>query len=284
MAKRRKQAEMSVGMTKGGAFGAIIMVFTAVFICVVAITLLYIINTTNTGDKDAGADTTSEIQDIENSLRELFPEKLEYVPTPELSDTEAFAAYNTKNAYYRECRVTRSDGENNVEQTLRILREGDHYNIKTIENGTLVETLISDGKQACIINEVTGGISYCPLGGEFTVENLVGLTDHSELVDLVSKYNAGDEAREQTGLASLSLSMFRNKATNMLVINLSRRDTGTREVYYYYLDYGCIYHSETSLGGSTVYSLNTTVFTVDTSEYKTADSFTFPQAPFEKGA
>lgn len=281
MAKRRKQAEASVRLTKSGAFGAVIMVFTAVFICIVAITLLYIMNSSGAGD--GGNDTTGKTQSngmsIEDSLRELFPEELEYVPTPDLSDAEAFAAYNTKTTYYRECVITRSDGENKTEQTLRILREGDCYNIKIIEDGTLVETLVSDGKQACIVNEVTGNVSYCPLGGEFTVENLVGLTDHSEVVSLVSDYSAGGELREQTGLSSLSLSMFRNKGSNMLVINLTRGDTGAREIYYYYLDYGCIYHSETLLNGSTVYSLSTTAFTVDTSEYKTADSFTFPQAP-----
>ncbi len=273
---RRKQAEKSGKLTKGGAVGAIIMVFTAVFICVVAITLLYIMSNRDLSGKNDPKETEEDIQKIEEQLKELFPEELEYVPAPDLTDAEAFALYNTKTSYYRECVILRSDGEVQTEQTLRILRDGDNYNIKTIENGSLVETLISNGKQACIINEVTGGISYCPLGGEFTVENLIGLTDHSEIATLVSDYSAGGEAREQTRLSSLSLSMFRNKGSNMLVINLTRRETNVREVHYYYLDYGYIFHSEVSLDGANVYSLNTTAFTVDISEHKKADSFEFP--------
>lgn len=278
MAKRRKQTEQVGTLTKGGAVGALIMVLVAVFVCVVAITLLYTISN-RPNDKDVPKDTghTSNPTQIEDQLKELFPQELEYVPTPDFSDAEAFAKYNTKTTYYRECTVTRSDGSNSAEQTLQILREGDFYNVKTIENGTIVETLISDGKQACIINEVTGGISYCPLGGEFTVENLVGLTDHQDIISLVSDYSAGGEAKEKTGLSSMSLSMFRNKGSNMLVINLSRGDTGTREIYYYYLDYGYIYHAETSLAGAGIFSVNTTVFTVDISEHKAPDSFVFPK-------
>ncbi len=279
MAKRRKQTEQVSVLTKGGAVGALIMVLVAVFVCVVAITLLYAIGNRQT---DAGRDPSKEtdpagdLLDIENQLRELFPQELEYVPTPDFSDAQAFAQYNTKTTYYRECTVTRSDGERKTEQTLQILRDGDLYNIKTVEDGVVVETLISDGKKACIINEVTGGISYCPLGNEFTVERLAGLTDHRDIVSLVSDYSAGGEAREKTGLSSLSLSMFRNKGSNMLVINLSRPDTETREIYYYYLDYGYIYHTEVSLAGVGIFSINTTVFTVDISEYEKPDSFVFP--------
>ena len=278
MAKRRKQTEQVSKLTKGGAVGALIMVLVAVFLCVVAITLLYTIgNRPNNKDAHSDTDTASNLTQIENQLKELFPQELEYVPTPDFSDAEAFSKYNTKTTYYRECTVTRSDGSNSTEQTLQILREGDFYNIKTIEDGIIVETLISDGKQACIINEITGGISYCPLGSEFTVENLVGLTDHRDIVSLVSDYSAGGDAKTATGLSSMSLSMFRNKGSNMLVINLSRSDTETREIYYYYLDYGYIYHADISLAGTEIFSVNTTVFTVDISEHKTPDSFVFPE-------
>ena len=282
MAKKRKQAEQSGTLTKRGAFGAVIMVFVAVFVCVVAITLLYTLNNRRLGIKDDAsteADTGSDLLQIEEHLKEIFPQKLEYVPTPTLSDAQAFSKYVTKTSYYRECTVTRSDGNVKSEQTLQILRDEDHYNIKTIENGVLTETLISDGKQACIVNEMTGGISYCPLGPEFTVEKLVGLTDHHELVSLVSDFSAGGTAKEKTGLSSLSLSMFRNKGSNMLVINLSRNNTGTRESYYYYLDYGYVYHTEISLEGTTVFSVSATAFTTDISEHKTPDSFVFPQTP-----
>lgn len=280
---RRKQPEQSASdgkLSRGGAVGAVIMIFTAVFVCVVAITLLYTVGSGAAGSKDGapkGTDAQSNEMRIEEQLKGLEYGELEYVPVPELSDADAFASYLTKTTYYRECSVVRSDGENQVEQTLQILRDGDLYNVRTVEDGVLVETLISDGEQACIVNEITGGVSYCPLGPEFSVENLVGLTDHGELVALVSDYSAGGDRRAQTGLASMSLSMLRGKGLNMLVINLTRSDTGARETYYYYLDYGYVYHSSTTLGGTTVYSQNTTVFTVDVSEHIKPDSFTFPE-------
>lgn len=283
MTNRRKQPEQtgaSGKISRGGAVGAIIMIFTAVFICVVAITLLYTVGSGAMHAKDddsSDSENKNDIRQIEEQLKGHFYGELDYVPTPELSDADAFASYVAKTSYYRECTVVRSDGKNQTEQTLQILRDGDLYNIRTIENGILVETLISDEKQACIVNEITGGVSFCPLGEEFTVENLVGITDHQYLTSLVSDYSAGGDRREQTGLSSMSLSMIRGKGLNMLVINLTRKATGARETYYYYLDYGYVYHSTVTLNKATVYSQNTTVFTVDISEYKKTDSFVFPE-------
>ena len=256
------------------------MIFAAVFICIVAITLLYSIGSgamDSKGDAAKDTDKQSNEMQIAEQLKGLQYDELEYVPTPDLSDADAFASYLTKTTYYRECSVIRSDGKTQSEQTLQILRDGDFYNIRTIENGVLVETLVSDGKQACIKNEITGGISICPLGQEFSVESLTGLTDHGELTALVSDYAAGGDRRAQTGLSSMSLSMLRGKGLNMLVINLTRSGTGARETYYYYLDYGYVYHSSITLGGANVHTQNTTVFTVDVSEYKTPDSFIFPE-------
>ena len=281
---RRKQPEQtgasSTKISRGGAVGALVIIFAAVFICIVAITLLYSVGNGAMDSKDDAAKDTgnqSNEMQIAEQLKGLQYDELEYVPTPDLSDADAFASYLTKTTYYRECSVIRSDGKNQSEQTLQILRDGELYNIRTIENGVLVETLISDGKQACIKNEITGGISICPLGQEFSVENLVGLTDHSELTALVSDYSAGGDRRAQTGLSAMSLSMLRGKGLNMLVINLTRSDTGARETYYYYLDYGYVYHSSITLGAASVHTQNTTVFTVDVSEYKKPDSFTFPE-------
>ncbi len=284
MANRRKQPEQTGAtgkISRGGAVGAVIMIFAAVFICVVAITLLYTVGSGAMNSKDHDPKDTedkTDIRQIEEQLKGHFYDELDHVPAPDLSDAEAFASYVTKTSYYRECTVVRSDGENQTEQTLQILRDGDLYNIRTIENGVLVETLISDGKQACITNEITGSVSFCPLGKEFTVENLVGITDHQDLTSLVSDYSAGGDRRVQTGLSSMSLSMIRGKGLNMLVINLTREATGARETYYYYLDYGYVYHSTVTLNKATVYSQNTTVFTVDISEYKKSDSFAFPKA------
>lgn len=281
---RRKQPEQtgasSAKISRGGAVGALIMIFAAVFICIVAITLLYSIGSgamDSKGDAAKDTDKQSNEMQIAEQLKGLQYDELEYVPTPDLSDADAFASYLTKTTYYRECSVIRSDGKTQSEQTLQILRDGDFYNIRTIENGVLVETLVSDGKQACIKNEITGGISICPLGQEFSVESLTGLTDHGELTALVSDYAAGGDRRAQTGLSSMSLSMLRGKGLNMLVINLTRSGTGARETYYYYLDYGYVYHSSITLGGANVHTQNTTVFTVDVSEYKTPDSFIFPE-------
>lgn len=279
MAKRRQQTEQTGVLTKGGAVGAVVMIFIAVFVCIVAITLLYLTGSGSLNNKNNEQKETEKNDgaQIEEHLNGLFPEELEYLPTPELSDAEAFEKYNTKTTYYRECTVVRSDGTNKVEQRLCILREGDLFNVKVIESDSLVETLISDGTQAYIVNEITGDTSVCPLGGEFTLENLVGLTDHREIAALVSDYSAGGERREQTGLASLSLSMFRNKASNMLVINLSKTASQTREVYYYYLDYGYIHYTEITRDGAAIFSMNTTLFTADISEYKKPDSFIFPK-------
>ena len=281
---RRKQPEQagasSAKISRSGAVGALIMIFAAVFICIVAITLLYSIGSgamDSKGDAAKDTDKQSNEMQIAEQLKGLQYDELEYVPTPDLSDADAFASYLTKTTYYRECSVIRSDGKTQSEQTLQILRDGDFYNIRTIENGVLVETLVSDGKQACIKNEITGGISICPLGQEFSVESLTGLTDHGELTALVSDYAAGGDRRAQTGLSSMSLSMLRGKGLNMLVINLTRSGTGARETYYYYLDYGYVYHSSITLGGANVHTQNTTVFTVDVSEYKTPDSFIFPE-------
>ncbi len=279
MAKRRQQTEQVGVLTKGGAVGAVVMIFIAVFVCIVAITLLYITGSSsrNKENDDQKETEKSDGMQIENHLNGLFPEELEYLPTPDLSDAEAFEKYNTKNTYYRECTVTRSDGTNKVEQRLCILREGNLFNVKIIESDTLVQTIIADGTRAYIVNETTGDTSVCPLGSEFTIENLIGLTDHREVAALVSGYSAGGERREQTGLASMSLSMFRNKASNMLVINLSREETQTREVHYYYLDYGYIHYTEITRDGAAIFSMNTTLFTADISEYKKPDSFTFPK-------
>ncbi|MBO5903780.1 MAG: hypothetical protein J6Q64_00205, partial [Clostridia bacterium] len=181
---RRKQPEQagtsSAKISRGGAVGALIMIFAAVFICIVAITLLYSIGSgamDSKGDAAKDTDKQSNEMQIAEQLKGLQYDELEYIPTPDLSDADAFASYLTKTTYYRECSVIRSDGKTQSEQTLQILRDGDFYNIRTIENGVLVETLVSDGKQACIKNEITGGISICPLGQEFSVESLVGLTD-----------------------------------------------------------------------------------------------------------
>lgn len=278
---RRKQSEQTGKLSRSGAVGALIMIFAAVFICVVAITLLYSVGSgaANKGGSEKDPDNKADIRQIEEQLKGLEYGELEYVPVPDLTDAEAFAKYNTKTTYYRECVVTRSDGELRSEQTLQILRNGDLYNVRTVEDGVLVETLISDGKQACIVNEITGAVSYCPLGGEFTVEELVGLTDHNELATLVADYSAGGDRQAQSELSAMSLSMLRGKGLNMLVVNLTRSATGARETYYYYLDYGYIYHSEMSAGKTTVWTQNTTAFTVDISGHVKPDSFVFPQTP-----
>ncbi|MBR4296413.1 MAG: hypothetical protein IKT56_06235 [Clostridia bacterium] len=189
---------------------------------------------------------------------------------------EAFSFYATQTSYYQECSVKNSDGDGNtLVREKYILRDGDKYNIKTADGDVLLETIICDGENVLIIDEVTGKTSRFVKNDEVRIEELAALPIHSDIVALAEEYRTAENKNDAT-LSKCTYSLIRGKVSNMLSLNMTYRNSNVSEKYYYYLDYGLIYHCETIVSGvkpATSYSMTTTFFSADISDFVKEDSF-----------
>ncbi len=185
---------------------------------------------------------------------------------------KAFLLYEVTPRYYRTCTVSHSAGENAYSVRKSILRDGDKYNIKTYRGGSLIETIISDGKSIFVRDE-TSGDARTLSAESANVEEIAGLPDHRRVIDLIKEY--GDETVENKRLSRVSYSMNRALDLNSLVLFLSF-ENGMTERYFYYLDGGFIFHCEKNVGTSQTYAMTTIDFDADISERVKDDTFVIP--------
>ncbi len=189
---------------------------------------------------------------------------------------ESFILYETREAYYQECKVTFSDksGES-LERNKRILRDGEKFNIRTYNKNTLTETIKCDGENILIVNEITGERNQISADGQ-SLYSLAGLPDHATVLSLVEEYAAAED-KSTARLTKCSSSLTRTREENILTLSITYRDSGVSEKYRYYLDSGIIYHCESSvaLGGveTIPYTMTTTYFETDIADFLTEDSF-----------
>ena len=263
----------------GSAIGALLLIFAVVMLALIIFGLVYFRqqkkpNKTPDDVPETEFDLGSDIANLINEAEETA--EFTDIALPELTTEEMFSKYDIRETYYQECTVSHGVGENAYKQTKHILRDGKCWNVRTYEGDKLTETLICDGTTVYVRNEITGKSASYAVGGTNTPEAFASLPDHSRIVALADDYREHSEDKTSE-LSKCTYSLYRTSDLNMLMLILNYREAGLTERYYYYLDYGMIYHCESSVGGNMTYSMTTTVFSPDITNFVTDSSFTIPK-------
>lgn len=261
------------------AAGALLLVLAVITVVLLIFGAVYLINQRNAlkepdiediTDNEIGSDFVDLIQEADKNAEFID------IALPELSPEEILSKYEIRETYYQECIVSHGSGENAYSKTLHILRDGKCWNIRTYEKDKLTETLICDGTTIYIRNEITGKSTKYSVSDKNTPEAFASLPDHNRIVSLANDYRNHSNDNTST-LSKCSYSFYRTSDLNMLLLVLNYRETGLTERYYYYLDYGMIYHCESGVSGTSTYTMTTTVFTPDITNFLTNTSFTVPK-------
>lgn len=185
---------------------------------------------------------------------------------------EAFLLYNTAPHYYRTCNISHSYGNTVDTQKKVIIRDGDRCNIKTYRDGVHIETLICDGANIFVRDEILGSERIYSISDGLSPAQLASLPDHERVLSLIKGYQSDSETSE---LSRVTYAFQRTSDLNVLVLTLSF-ENGASEKYYYYLDNGIIYHAEKSISSLKTYSMTTSDFSSDISAYVDENTFTIP--------
>lgn len=275
--KNKKRSVASIS-DANSAVKALLLIGTVVMAILFAVGGIYLLGMGNNENNEGDISKT----DISDYFYELIDGN--QGPEQDISDPliidmtleEAFSFYATQTSYYQECSVKNSDGDGNtLVQEKYILRDGDKYNVKTAEGDVLLETIICDGENILIIDEVTGKSSRFAKNEDVKIEGLAALPIHSDVIALAEEYRTAEDKKDAT-LSKCTYSLIRGKGSNMLNLNMTYRDSNVSERYYYYLDYGLIYHCETIVSAAkpvTSYSMTTTFFSEDITDFVKQDSF-----------
>lgn len=260
----------------GSAARTVFFISAVVMMSILIIVGIYLIQLQN--DKEQ---PESSAYDIRKDFSDLIAESSESLPVyeemeiPEMTIEEAFSLYKENSSYYHECTVTSvgTDGTTH-ERIKRILRDGENYNIRTYNKNTLIETIKCDGEYILIINETTGKSNRIPLTKDLSPMELASMPSHENLLALLNEYNSAD-SEDLPALSKCTYSMIRARDMNLLNLIVTYRDTGITERYFYYLNYGIIYHCSSEASGSNAqpYSMSTTYFNQNISDFINEDSF-----------
>lgn len=186
---------------------------------------------------------------------------------------QIFSLYKESVSYYHECTVTAfGDNGTKFERVKRVLRDGDKYNIRTYNKNTLIETIKCDGKDVVIINETTGKANKISLSEFARPIELASMPSHENLLSLLKEY---EENKENATLSDATFEISRSRDMNVLEIVIKYRASSVVERYRYYLNYGIIYSCESGSdnGETKIYSMNTTYFDRNISNYISDNSF-----------
>ena len=269
--KEKKQTDEISSTAKTVIFiGAVI---TAAILIVVAISVIYYNGQKSEPDEESYdvirnfADLVAEAEDVGDPY--------EIVEIPGMSIAEAFDLFEENSSYYQECTVSSSDERgNSTEKIKHILRDGEKYNIKTFEGGALTETIICDGSSIQIINEETGRKNTLLKTEDVSPIVLASMPDHERLLEILIEYNLAED-KNKAELSKCKYTLSRARDMNMLNIAITQKSTGITEKYFYYLNFGLIFHhsTETFDGSSQPYTMLTTYFNRDISDFVTEESF-----------
>lgn len=262
----------------GYAVRTVIFIGVAVMAVILIIGGIYLFQIKSNEKK---SDQTQSPNDIVKDFSALIAEGSEqgdiYVDPQiaEIMPDKAFALCRENSSYYHECTVTAigSDGTR-LERIKRILRDGDRINIRTYNKNTLIETVKCDGTSILVVNETTGKSNKIPLDEETCPMELASMPCHESLLSLTREYDSGSE---DSVISDCTYTFERTRDMNMLTVNITYRDSGIKESYYYYLNYGnygIIYNfSSSTPDGEVSYKMNTTFFSRSISDFITEDSF-----------
>lgn len=258
------------------ALRALLLIAAVVFAALLAVVGLYTLGSMNPVENGEENNPSYDVFDSFDKLSYLFEEgkvsEPENVTLKKLTLEEAFAGYKPRAAYYQEGTVARINGATRTTQKKQILRDGNRCNIKTFEGGNLIETIVCDGKNILVRNEITGMESRLSLSEAFTPFELASIPDHDKISELYEDFLAAKSDKKKSEV-DIDLFLLRALDMNMLLINISYNDTGVTEKYYYYLDYGTVYLCDTSVDGKTTYSFTTNSFEADMTDLIKEDSF-----------
>lgn len=216
------------------------------------------------------------VKDFAELIASASEDSFEYeeVELPNMTLEEAFSFYSEDTSYYHEVTVSISgtDGSK-LERIKRILRDGDKYNITTYNKNTLIETIKCDGETIFVINEITGETNKIPQNEDNSPLELASMPSHENIYGLLEEYRKKENA-DSSVLSECNYSLLRSRDMNLLELNVKYRDTGMKEKYLYYLNYGVIYlcYSEAE-SGIQPYNMTTTYFNPDISDFVDEDSF-----------
>ena len=273
----RKSAKSTETRADAGSVVKIVIFLAAVVMAVILLAVgIYVLTLKKdeppAPDSSAVKDRFSEIiakgDDIfEDEIYEL----------PEMTIEEAFPLYQVKDAYYQECEISYSDPYGGVtKRQKQVIRSGEKYNIKTYDGGSLIETIIFDGERALIVDETTGARKLFTPNADVSIFDLAALPDHGRILSLIKEHDDKKEGGNSP-LTRYNYRVLSSKVLNILSLVLDYKEGGVSDRYYYYLDYGMIYHCETtvstSLGKIPSYSMTTTSFSPTIAHLLTEDLF-----------
>lgn len=252
---------------------ALLLTFSVALVVLLIFGISFFLDRKDGNDGKKPEETVNSLTDILDSAAENAV--FEDISLPGISTEEMFSQYEIRETYYQECTVSRGTSENAVKLTKHILRDGKCWNIRTYEGERLKETLICDGVQIFIRNEITGKSAVLTADEKNTPEALAGLPRHADITALADEYR--NDTSGSSRLSKCTYSFYRSSDLNMLMLILNYRGTDVTERYYYYLDYGMIYYCDTVVDGNQTYSMTTSVFNPDITDFRDNNSFVIPR-------
>ncbi len=228
-----------------------------------------------------------EDEDIrKNDNRKYFPELIadlgesifaEDAEIGEVGTKELFDFFKVSESYYAEQTVTRMHtGGGETVRNIRILRDGDKYNVRLYSQNMLLVTVKSDGERVYIMDERTGE-SNVSAAKEQSMYSLAGLPDHENILSLVREFEEAED-KSTAELSECNYTLTRGREENVLTLRITYGGSGITEEYCYYLNSGVINRCVSSMpyGGGMFdyYKVSTEFFSSDISDYVFDDSFT----------
>lgn len=269
MAERNKTAKTQNPKIKFTALRAVLIIGISVVLLILSVFGLYFLENRKTNDKDPSEAVDKEFQKraelLLNTVREAKenPNSKEFIDLDVNSLEEAFVEYPIKDSYYCEYTAIRANGDDKHEQIKQVIKQGNKYNIRTYESEILLETLIFDGKNIYVRNEITGEATSLEDKTEVDACIMAGIPCHEEVLRLTDDYRSNSEENE---LSRSSYSLLRTNS-NILIVTLRFKETEATHKYYYFLDYGIIYSCDIQLNNRKPYTISVHSFDTDIEKY-----------------
>lgn len=273
---RNEKRSSQIGADSGSVVKVVIFLAAVVMaLILLAVGVSILLGRQKNDPQKDGSAVKEQFSDIISKGDDIFEDEL--LSLPELSIEEAFPLYSVKDTYYQQCDVCLYDASGTeLKRQKQVIRSGDKYNIKTFEEGALIETIIFDGEKALIIDEETDTKKIFVPNEDVSIFDLAALPDHERILAILKEHDAKKESGESP-LTRYNYRILSSKVLNMLALVLNYKEASATENYYYYLDYGMIYHCETTvatpLGRTPSYSMTTTAFSPEISHLLTDDIF-----------
>jgi len=137
-------------------------------------------------------------------------------------------------------------GENAVKRgSNKIWRDGDRFRIQTYEEGSLVKTVVCDGKMVYMSSSNSDTFSSYPASEHFEVESYASMPRSRDFFELPTA-------------TDLSITLFRDTTDTLYHVSYLDAALGQIERLFLSIEYGLVLRAETYADQRLIYSLETT--------------------------